>query len=644
MRKLALFGLAALLIVSTINIIPAAAEDPSMEGKIVKRAGETTLYYIGIDGNRYIFPNEKTYKSWFVDFSDVEEVSDEELSEYPLVGNIRYRPGVLLIKIQTDPKVYAVSKNGVLRWIRNERLAKKLYGDFWSQLVEDVSAAFFTNYSVGEDINEDGDFDPDQEIVESETIDKNRGIGKKLGRLRGRRASSARAKIAVCHKGHTIVVGSPAVPAHLAHGDTEGRCGEEEGEGDELAIDNIQKATTDTTATITWDTNIDSNSKVEYATETLDTAESIEMESDEENVNNHSLELTELTLDTLYYFKITSVDEDDNTVMSEEMTFTTNDEPDETPPIISDIQVVNITSTCATINWSTDEPADGLVSSGTESPLISGDPTAPNAEDVTEHSIELCNLTPNTLYYYLVHSTDAADNSATSEEKSFVTQEAENDDELVAFYSFEGNAEDSTDNNNDGVVTGPTSTTGIIGSAYQFNGIEGERIRVPDDTSLDFSNAFTLAGWFNFGDDIGSARLIAKEGVFGWSYRLLTLDNGAFGFSDGLLIQINGVDINGTHISASTGFFDGELQLKNYKNQWVHIASTFDASTLDLFINGNRVSSAASSVVSIHDKNTGLGIGAAADGRFPFDGRIDEVKLFNYVLTDNEIEDLAELP
>ncbi len=32
-------------------------------------------------------------------------------------------------------------------------------------------------------------------------------------------------KVTLCHKGHTITVGAPAVRAHLAHGDTLGPCG-----------------------------------------------------------------------------------------------------------------------------------------------------------------------------------------------------------------------------------------------------------------------------------------------------------------------------------------------------------------------------------------------------------------------------------
>jgi hypothetical protein len=43
--------------------------------------------------------------------------------------------------------------------------------------------------------------------------------------LPGRSARAGSAKVQICHKGNTIWVDRHAVPAHLAHGDTLGRCG-----------------------------------------------------------------------------------------------------------------------------------------------------------------------------------------------------------------------------------------------------------------------------------------------------------------------------------------------------------------------------------------------------------------------------------
>lgn len=44
-------------------------------------------------------------------------------------------------------------------------------------------------------------------------------------------------KVTICHKGHTITVGAPALAAHERHGDVEGACATEEGAGDGAADD-----------------------------------------------------------------------------------------------------------------------------------------------------------------------------------------------------------------------------------------------------------------------------------------------------------------------------------------------------------------------------------------------------------------------
>lgn len=135
------------------------------------------VYYLGADGKRYVFPNEKTYKTWYSSFSGVQIVSASEMSSYPIGGNVTYRPGVKLVKIQTDPKVYAVSGNGTLRWITTGELAVALYGSNWATLVEDVSDAFFVNYTIGDPIDSADDYDKAEEMADSETINEDKNLG-----------------------------------------------------------------------------------------------------------------------------------------------------------------------------------------------------------------------------------------------------------------------------------------------------------------------------------------------------------------------------------------------------------------------------------------------------------------------------------
>ncbi len=131
--------------------LPTAASAASF-GEVIKGTSLSTLYYYGSDGQRYAFPNEKTYFSWYKDFSSVKTISDSELASITLAGNIVYRPGTRWIKITSDNKVYAVSTSGKIRWVENEATAKGLAGDNWNTRIDDVPDVFFADYTVGDSL------------------------------------------------------------------------------------------------------------------------------------------------------------------------------------------------------------------------------------------------------------------------------------------------------------------------------------------------------------------------------------------------------------------------------------------------------------------------------------------------------------
>jgi hypothetical protein len=125
---------------------------PCVTGTRIKGETSAAVYYCGADHKRHAFPNEHIYFSWFTDFDGVITVSDAELASASLGANVTYRPGVRMVKITTDPKVYAVDKGGSLRWVPDEATAKKLYGDAWNKKIDDVPDAFFFDYKIGEQI------------------------------------------------------------------------------------------------------------------------------------------------------------------------------------------------------------------------------------------------------------------------------------------------------------------------------------------------------------------------------------------------------------------------------------------------------------------------------------------------------------
>jgi hypothetical protein len=173
-----IMGAASILASSFFLLASAASAATIQPGDLIKASGPS-VYYYGQDGKRYVFPNEKTYDTWYSGFNGVVTISDTELSTYAIGANVTYRPGVKLVKITTDPKVYAVANNGTLRWVMTESVARDLYGADWNTKVDDIADTFFVNYHVGTPIMNATDFSPTTETANSPSI----GVDKHLGQV-----------------------------------------------------------------------------------------------------------------------------------------------------------------------------------------------------------------------------------------------------------------------------------------------------------------------------------------------------------------------------------------------------------------------------------------------------------------------------
>ena len=72
-----------------------------------------------------------------------------------------------------------------------------------------------------------------------------------------------------------------------------------------------------------------------------------------------------------------------------------------------------------------------------------------------------------------------------------------NSDSLVAYYPFNGNANDESGNGKDGAIHGAILTQDRFGNtdkAYQFNGTSDD-ITVPHHSSLQLTNEITITAW-----------------------------------------------------------------------------------------------------------------------------------------------------
>ena len=124
-------------------------------GDLIKSSLSTSVYFYGSDNKRHLFPNEKTYKSWYTDWTGVKIVPVSQLQGISLGHNVTIRPGTVLLKIETDPKVYAVEPTGLLRWVPTEARALALYGSNWNTQIIDVPLIYWVDYTFGADITTD---------------------------------------------------------------------------------------------------------------------------------------------------------------------------------------------------------------------------------------------------------------------------------------------------------------------------------------------------------------------------------------------------------------------------------------------------------------------------------------------------------
>jgi len=164
-------GIGALALPLTANAVTS--------GDLIKGTG-TAVYYYGADAKRYVFPYQASYASWYTGFGTVTTMTDADLIAIPFGGNVTVRPGMLAQVVSMDspwmvmdPKVYAVEKGGVLRWVKTADVAVAIFGATWETKIVAVPEALLTNFTIGTEINAAGDYNlATQQAVASINEDK----------------------------------------------------------------------------------------------------------------------------------------------------------------------------------------------------------------------------------------------------------------------------------------------------------------------------------------------------------------------------------------------------------------------------------------------------------------------------------------
>jgi hypothetical protein len=209
---------------------------------------------------------------------------------------------------------------------------------------------------------------------------------------------------------------------------------------------------------------------------------------------------------------------------------------------------------------------------------------------------------------------------------------------LVSYWRFDNNWSDSKGTNNGIAYSSPTFATGAkIGShSASFSGTPGQYVATGASSSLiEGDSSISVSAWFN------TTTLYNNGDNFGG--RILTLYRGSA--STKFAIGINGTNVS--NVMACGDACSLKAQLTNIvmnDGRWHHIAATYNSTTDILTVYFDGVLSANTNVGNISSSSSDAAtIGAShGGGQSNFNGKIDDVAIWNTALSASEIYSIYE--
>jgi len=209
--------------------------------------------------------------------------------------------------------------------------------------------------------------------------------------------------------------------------------------------------------------------------------------------------------------------------------------------------------------------------------------------------------------------------------------EADLTEGLVGYWPLDGNGDDASGNENHGTVMGNVTPTvdrlGTADSAMSFPGSTSAYIDLGQPPSLLIKGAMSVMAWVRADTMLQNGRIVAKQGPSSARSWGLNLESaGGFARFD---IGVNPTD----------RFRADSEPIHFGQDEWFHIAGVFrPGESVDLYLNGELVKSEATSLTEQWIENDlNLNIGRRPSPGTPWSGDIDEVRIYNRALSDEEV-------
>ncbi|MDD5326432.1 MAG: LamG domain-containing protein [Phycisphaerae bacterium] len=239
-----------------------------------------------------------------------------------------------------------------------------------------------------------------------------------------------------------------------------------------------------------------------------------------------------------------------------------------------------------------------------------------------------------------------------------VSLTAPSDTGLVGMWKLDGDACDTgLLPANNGVLAGTASKTpdwvsgrhaDSNGWALEFKDVDADRVNCGNDTSLNLTTAATVAAWIKTYDcGNGNTNTYVSKGHY---TDVPIVKGGAYGLWHNASNNIEffvyaGTDTTTPH--SATYPVDGSFNdVGDVNKVWHHVAGTYDGSSVKLYVDG-LLKDITPCTGNIKTNSKRLLFAASETGsstqqEFYYDGRIDEVRIYNRALTPAEIMNLSE--
>ena len=209
---------------------------------------------------------------------------------------------------------------------------------------------------------------------------------------------------------------------------------------------------------------------------------------------------------------------------------------------------------------------------------------------------------------------------------------------LVAFYPFEGNANDASGNGRNLTPHNDTYSSGLRG----LDLATGRLDLTTNNTNRSITD-FSYSTWVNLNT---VNRSVPSE----WMYIM----GGYYTATASLRIGVNPSDPSykqiwfGYNSAADVGYWFGSQQVSQLQtNQWIHIVATMATTTrgnvASVYLNGSLLTSRTNTPRIPIDFNNYVIGNDGGGNRYPMDGQLDEVRIYNRALTAAEIANLYNL-